>query len=72
MRVNPILDWNYEDVWAFLLHFKTPYCALYDAGYTSVGHRDNTLPNSALRKEDGCYSPAYMLKDGTLERHGRK
>lgn len=32
----------------------------------------NTVPNSALRLEDGSYAPAHMLPDARLERAGRQ
>ncbi|KAL3688920.1 hypothetical protein R1sor_015229 [Riccia sorocarpa] len=91
MRVNPILDWSYRDVWAFLLACKVPYCSLYDQGYTSIGAIHDTVPNVALcvsgantiEDPNSCtsqkdmsspltnYRPAYMLRDGRLERAGR-
>ncbi|XP_002976522.2 FAD synthase [Selaginella moellendorffii] len=85
MRVNPILDWSYRDVWAFLLACKVPYCKLYDQGYTSIGSVHDTVPNEALyidsSVEEDCpelglsrkkaYKPAYLLRDGRLERAGR-
>lgn len=78
MRVNPIIDWNYECVWYFLRKFKLPYCTLYDDGYTSLGGKSSTKPNSALLKNghNGSYNleywPAFMLADGSLERSGRE
>lgn len=83
MRINPILDWSYRDVWAFILACRVPYCKLYDQGYTSIGSIHDTIPNGALciescQKSDGQlphgpsnYRPAYMLRDGRLERAGR-
>ncbi|PNH11162.1 putative FAD synthase [Tetrabaena socialis] len=71
MRVNPILDWTYHDVWAFLRATHVPYCNLYDHGYTSLGGIGNTLPNIALQRPDGSHAPAYHLADGRLERAGR-
>ncbi|XP_071719955.1 uncharacterized protein [Rutidosis leptorrhynchoides] len=76
MRVNPILDWSYRDVWAFLLTCKVQYCSLYDQGYTSIGSVNDTTPNALLSDnnstgENKKFKPAYMLTDGRLERAGR-
>lgn len=71
MRVNPILDWEYHEVWSFLLSFHLPYCHLYDEGYTSLGSVASTQQNEALLLEDGRYAPAYALPDARLERSGR-
>lgn len=45
MRVNPILEWSYTDVWAFLGATRVAYCSLYDRGYTSIGSIATTAPN---------------------------
>eukprot|EP00584_Thalassiosira_punctigera_P016619 CAMPEP_0172554626 /NCGR_PEP_ID=MMETSP1067-20121228/55516_1 /TAXON_ID=265564 ORGANISM="Thalassiosira punctigera, Strain Tpunct2005C2" /NCGR_SAMPLE_ID=MMETSP1067 /ASSEMBLY_ACC=CAM_ASM_000444 /LENGTH=767 /DNA_ID=CAMNT_0013343031 /DNA_START=294 /DNA_END=2597 /DNA_ORIENTATION=- len=73
LRVNPILDWTYGQVWHFLRLFELPYCSLYDDGYTSLGNVKDTLPCPALKKsgEKDEYWPAYMLRDWDLERAGR-
>ncbi|CAO2839494.1 unnamed protein product [Amaranthus hypochondriacus] len=76
MRVNPILDWSYRDVWAFLLTSKVPYCSLYDQGYTSIGSIYDTVPNKLLFVSNPSggevkYRPAHMLADGRSERAGR-
>ncbi|KAJ3683950.1 hypothetical protein LUZ61_013114 [Rhynchospora tenuis] len=76
MRVNPILDWSYRDVWSFILTCKVKYCSLYDQGYTSIGSIYDTVPNALLSISDGSepkrnFKPAYMLLDGRLERAGR-
>ncbi|XP_071908301.1 uncharacterized protein [Coffea arabica] len=76
MRVNPILDWSYRDVWSFLLTCKVRYCSLYDEGYTSIGSVHDTVPNGLLcirdsSNSEGKFRPAYLLADGRLERAGR-
>ena len=72
MRVNPILDWTYGDVWQFIRRYQLPYCSLYEEGFTSLGKVTDTRPNPALRKADGSgYYPAYYLADWSQERNGR-
>ncbi|XP_008789470.2 FAD synthase-like [Phoenix dactylifera] len=76
MRVNPILDWSYRDVWAFILTCKVKYCSLYDQGYTSIGSIHDTVPNALLSVAESStmkenFKPAYMLSDGRQERAGR-
>lgn len=35
--LNPIIDWEDEDVWQFIRKYEMPYCELYDQGYTRLG-----------------------------------
>ena len=75
MRVHPVLDWSYGQVWAFVRGLCLPYPSLYDRGYTSLGNPDNTRPNPALsyttEAGEERFRPAYMLEDAALERQGR-
>ncbi len=74
MRINAILEWDYHDIWNFILLFSVPYCKLYDEGYTSLGEIHNTIKNEALRyqEKENHYRPAYHLLDGSRERDSRK
>jgi len=35
--LNPIIDWENDDVWEFIRQRKLPYCSLYDEGYKRLG-----------------------------------
>lgn len=37
--VNPIIDWEDEDVWEFIKEEDLPYCSLYDEGFKRLGMR---------------------------------
>ena len=73
MRINPVLDWSYSEVWRFLLECQVEYCSLYDLGFTSIGSTKDTVPNANLliNKEEGTYAPAYKLVEDKQERAGR-
>ncbi|KAI9679410.1 MAG: 3'-phosphoadenosine 5'-phosphosulfate sulfotransferase [Caeruleum heppii] len=80
MRVHPVIDWHYVEIWSFIRHFNIPYCPLYDRGYTSLGATTDTHPNPALRKNDAettgttekdMFRPAYELVEDEEERLGR-
>ncbi|GIY77437.1 FAD synthase [Caerostris darwini] len=75
MRILPILNWSYSDVWSFIRTMQLPYCILYDRGYTSLGTKSQTVANPALLianiKGFQIYNPAYMLKDENEERKSR-
>ncbi|BEI90161.1 uncharacterized protein CcaverHIS019_0302310 [Cutaneotrichosporon cavernicola] len=70
LRVHPVLDWTYTEVWQFLRELGVPWCSLYDEGFTSLGSTHNTAPNPLL-KTDAGYEPAWKLQDPSQERAGR-
>lgn len=75
MRVNPILNWSYSQVWTFIRELDIPYCDLYNQGYSSLGTKNDTEKNSSLLryKENGepYYLPAWSLVRSQEERLNR-
>ncbi|KAI2607193.1 putative FAD synthetase [Hypoxylon fragiforme] len=79
MRIHPVIDWHYREVWGFIRALGIPYCPLYDKGYTSLGGTDDTHPNPALKAggkeskttEGPQFLPAYELMEDMKERLGR-
>ena len=73
MRVSPILDWTFSEVWYFIRLLRLPYCSLYDQGYTSIDHSQNTVKNKELLCPDQVnYLPAFRLQNSNAERLSRK
>lgn len=74
IRVFPLLNWSYSEVWKYIRRNALPVCKLYETGYTSIGHVGNTFPNHSLMSvnENRCvYRHAETLVDESTERHGR-
>ncbi|KAB8232441.1 FAD synthase [Aspergillus alliaceus] len=78
VRIHPVIDWHYAEIWAFIRQLGLEYCPLYDQGYTSLGGQTDTHPNPKLRVEaanesEGSqqYRPAYELTKDMEERLGR-
>ncbi|KAH8905620.1 putative FAD synthetase [Coniochaeta sp. PMI_546] len=73
MRVNPVIDWHYVEIWAFIRHLEIPFCSLYQQGFSSLGGMTNTRPNPALAIDASAkrFRPAYELVRDDEERLGR-
>ncbi|KAL1889249.1 3'-phosphoadenosine 5'-phosphosulfate sulfotransferase [Sporothrix stenoceras] len=87
MRIHPVIDWHYAEIWAFIRHFDIPFCQLYNRGFTSLGGTTDTRPNPVLAKKakganadadndsgsstPTSFRPAYELMDDDEERLGR-
>jgi len=37
IKLNPLVFWTYDQVWAYIRQHKVPYNALHDQGYKSIG-----------------------------------
>jgi phosphoadenosine phosphosulfate reductase len=37
VKINPLVDWTYEQVWSYIRANKIPYNRLHDRGYPSIG-----------------------------------
>ena len=37
VKINPLVAWTHDDVWAYLYQFDVPYNPLHDQGYPSIG-----------------------------------
>lgn len=66
--LNPIINWEDEDVWEFIHKYNIPYCELYDKGYTRlgcIGCPMNTAAAADLAHYEK-YKQAYLRAFGTM------
>ncbi|KAJ3437715.1 fad synthase [Anaeramoeba flamelloides] len=72
IRISPIMQWHYSNVWEYIRKNQVKYCLLYDKGYTSLGLKSQTKPNPLLKKKNnGGFLPAWKLSEKSFEREGR-
>ena len=57
--VNPIIDWEEEDVWAFLNENGIPHCSLYDEGFKRLGCIGCPMSGSKNMERDFERWPKY-------------
>ena len=74
VRIHPVLEWRYADIWGFIRGVGVDYCCLYDMGYTSLGGTTDTFRNPALKIDgvDGSGAgdgKGLDQQDGTEERY---
>ncbi len=44
LKIAPIADWSWKNVWDYIKTNNVPYCSLYEKGYTSIGCEPCTRP----------------------------
>lgn len=74
--LNPIIDWQEEDVWEFLNDVaKVPHCSLYDEGFTRLGCIGCPLAGRDKQRRDfkrwPKYKRAYISAIKRLLQRGR-
>lgn len=68
--VNPIIDWEDDDVWEFIEENKLRYCSLYDEGFKRLGCIGCPLAGIRSQKRDferwPKYKQAYLNAFGKM------
>lgn len=60
--VNPIIDWEDEDVWEFINKYDVPYCELYDQGMKRLGCVGCPLSGRSVMLRDFERYPKYKAE----------
>ena len=72
IRILPILNWEYNDVWVYIDKNNISMSELYTKqGYTSIGDKNKTFPNFRLFNMKGWSHPRLLEDGDKWERVGR-
>jgi phosphoadenosine phosphosulfate reductase len=63
-KFNPMLDWTLDDVWTYIRTNQTPYNALHDRGYPSIGCAPCTR---AVQPGEDIRAGRWWWEDATKE-----
>ena len=67
VKINPILDWSSDKVWAYIRENGVPYNPLHDKGYRSIGCEPCTRPSRPGEHERAA---RWWWEDGTIRECG--
>ena len=59
ITINPIIDWDDEDVWMFIKEYNIPYCSLYDEGFKRLGCIGCPMASRKGREKEFLRYPKY-------------
>ena len=85
VKINPLVDWSYDQVWNYIREHKVPYNRLHNQGYPSIGCAPCTRavkPGEDLRagrwwwenpdtKECGLHVSSDVLKTAKAQTDGK-
>lgn len=67
VKINPLLDWNSQQVWDYIRKNDVPYNPLHDEGYRSIGCEPCTRPSRPGEHERAA---RWWWEDGTKRECG--
>lgn len=51
LKINPLANWSFNEVWGYIKENNVPYNPLHDQGYKSIGDKMTTFPVDANADE---------------------
>ena len=70
-KLNPLVDWSRDQVWAYLKQHDLPHNVLHDRGYRSIGCWPCTQPTSGGDERGGRW-PGFEKKECGLHTRTKK